>query len=50
MTEKRFTIKTGYHGVHYISDHVNRKTYEFIGIKPQNLESLCDLLNGLMVE
>lgn len=50
MTKKRFRVKTGYHGVHYISDHVNHKTYEFIDSRPRNLEALCDLLNGLVEE
>ena len=48
MTEKRFTMKNGYHGVNYISDHVNHKTYEFLQSNPRNIKTLVELLNDVI--
>lgn len=44
----RFKVKTGYHGVHYIKDTVNHKTYQFINVEVRNLERLCELLNDVI--
>ena len=48
MTEKRFTMKSGHHGVTYISDHVNHKTYEFIESDHRNIQTLVKLLNDVI--
>lgn len=48
MTEKRFIVETGYHGVHQIKDKVTHKKYEFVDSEPRNLRTLCDLLNDVI--
>jgi len=48
MSETRFIVETGYHGVHNIKDTVTHKKHEFVDIEPRNLQSLCDLLNDVI--